>query len=56
MSTTNFWKELFLHISVPFEIEDVKEISSNCGTTWIDMKDGSTYYISIERAEVTDRE
>jgi len=55
MTTTNFWKELFLHISIPFKIDDVKEITSSCGSTWIDMKDGTTYYISIERAEVTGR-
>jgi hypothetical protein len=55
MTSTNFWKELFLHIKIPFDIVDVKEITSSCGSTWIDMKDGTTYYISIERAEVTDR-
>jgi len=55
MTTTNFWKELFLHISIPFEIAGVKAISSNNGSTWIDMEDGTTYYISIERAEVTER-
>ncbi len=55
MTTTDFWKELFLHISIPFEINEVKEITSSDGSTWIDMNDGSTYYISIESAEVTER-
>ena len=55
MTKTEFWAELFLHIAIPFEIDDVREITSNCGSTWIDMKDGTTYYISIERAEVTGR-
>jgi len=55
MTTTKFWGELFLHITVPFEIDEVKEIISNCGSTWIDMIDGTTYYISIERAEISGR-
>jgi len=55
MSTTNFWKELFLHISIPFDIAEVKEITSTGGRTWIDMTDGTTYHISIERAEITER-
>ena len=55
MTTTKFWGELFLHITVPFEINDVREINSTDGSTWIDMNDGTTYYISIERVEITNR-
>ena len=55
MTTTKFRAELFLHITLPFQIHDVKEITSSCGCTWIDMKDGTAYYISIESAEITER-
>jgi hypothetical protein len=50
MTTTTFWKELFLHITIPFEINDVKEISCYEGSMWIEMKDGAVYYICFESA------
>ncbi len=51
MEANEFWKELLLSIDFPFEPEEVKEIISNCGTTWIDLKDGRSFYISIEPCE-----
>lgn len=55
MSTSDFWKELFLHMSIPFEIEDVKQISCYEGSMWIEMKDGAVYYICFECVGTTDR-
>lgn len=51
MTTPDFWKQLFIHLILPFEIEDVAEITSNCGSTSIDMNDGTAYYIVIGQAE-----
>ena len=51
MDKTRFWELLSEDLSLPFEIENVKEIESNCGSTWIELQNGSSYFISIERCE-----
>lgn len=55
MSTTDFWKQFFLHVRIPFDIAQVKTITFQFGSTWIDMNDGAAYYINIERAEIPGR-
>jgi hypothetical protein len=51
MDTTRFWELLSENVSLPFEIANVKEIETNCGSTWIQLQDGSSYFISIEPCE-----
>ncbi len=51
MEQTTFQSELIQHLEFPFEAEDVKSVESNCGSVWIELKDGATYFISIDRCE-----
>jgi len=51
MDTSTFWKELLQHIEWPFSIEEVEKVESNGGSTWIDLKNGDTYYISLGKVE-----
>lgn len=54
MKQEEFYQKLSEHIELPFELEDVKEIDSNCGSTWIELHNGSIYYIIIDRSEPID--
>lgn len=55
MIAKNFWNQLKEIIELPFELEDVAEITGNCGTIHITMKDESTYYIDIQKCETDAR-
>jgi hypothetical protein len=56
MLARNFWNQLKEIIELPFELESVTAVSGNCGTVHIDMEDGSTYYIDIQKCESDARE
>ena len=50
--TINEIKEaLFDYITDEINIEDITSIESNCGTLWIDFKDGSTKSLSLMETE-----
>lgn len=51
MSFEEFQAALFENVSFPFEFSEVKEIESNCGSTWIMLLDGSSYFIMVEKCE-----
>jgi hypothetical protein len=51
MELKDFYVALRYHLSLPFEVEQVMEVTSSCGTTWIDLKDGSRFYLSIGQCE-----
>lgn len=46
-----FWKLLSNEIELPFDIEEVRQIESNCGSVWIDLDNGKTFSISIMQCE-----
>jgi hypothetical protein len=51
MESNKFWNVLTTAIDLPFLEEDVKEISSNDKTVWIELNDGDTYYLTIQKCE-----
>jgi hypothetical protein len=51
MLTQEFWSKLALSLELPFEVEDVIEIESNAGSTWIEVADGSSFYIIIDQCD-----
>lgn len=51
MSISEFYNTLQQGLSLPFEVADVTNIESNCGSVYIDLKDGTSYFISIEACE-----
>lgn len=51
MKHEEFVEVLLQHIQFPFEPEEVKEVDSNCGSVFIDLHDGRTYFIYIERCD-----
>lgn len=51
MNANEFWQKLQTCIDLPFEIDEVVDIEGNCGSTWIEMTDGSTYYVIIEQCD-----
>lgn len=54
MLEEKFWEQISSNIELPFEIEDVKEIESNCGSTWINLKNGSSFSITVYKCEEED--
>jgi len=51
MDNREFWMELKRELELPFDTADVTSVAENCGTTWIEMKDGSTYFLTIQKCE-----
>jgi len=51
MTQETFFSQLASQLNLPFEISEVAEIESNCGSTWIILLDGSSYFITIEKSE-----
>jgi coenzyme F420-reducing hydrogenase beta subunit len=51
MESSEFYQELYQAIELPFEVEQVEDIETNCGSVWITLKDGSIYYITIAKCE-----
>lgn len=56
MTFNDFWRELSDEIALPFEIEDVEAIETNAGSTWIILKDKSSYFIMVEKCEGNEEE
>lgn len=55
MKETEFWERLRASLEFPFEIDDVELLESDAsGTVYIDLKDGTSYYLSINEAELYD--
>ena len=55
MTEEQFVKELLWTLDFPFEHEEVTAIVTNLdGGCFIDLKDGSTYYITIGKCEEPD--
>lgn len=51
MSFEEFQTTLFENVTFPFEFSDVANIESNCGSTWVMLNDGSSYFVSIDKCE-----
>lgn len=51
MTAKDFKTALFENIDLPFEFEDVGEVESNCGSTWINLKDGSSFFITVGKCK-----
>jgi hypothetical protein len=54
MTKETFFSQLIANLNFPFEISDVSEIESNCGSTCITLQDRSSYFIAIEKCENLD--
>lgn len=55
MKENQFWEELKQHLSFPFDFDDVELLESDAsGTVYIDLKDGTSYYLSINESEYYD--
>lgn len=51
MTFEMFKNELLENLSLPFEVSEVTEIESNCGSTWITLQNGNSFFITIEQCE-----
>ncbi len=51
MAFEEFQTTLFQNVNFPFEFSQVIDIESNCGSTWITLKDGSSFFITVEKCE-----
>lgn len=51
MVTETFFRELAQKIELPFAIEEVEEIEENAGITWVILKSGKVYSVSIIECE-----
>lgn len=55
MKETEFWERLKASLEFPFEIDDVELLESDAsGAVYIDLKDGTSYYLSINESEYYD--
>jgi hypothetical protein len=53
MTLIEFWNKMRDEVELPFYPNDVESIESNAGSTWINLKDGTSYYITIDKCENT---
>lgn len=51
MKEKEFFEQLQSNLDFPFEISEVAAIESNCGTVWIEDKNGKTYFITVQEGE-----
>ena len=47
MTQNEFQENLFNSIEWPFELEEVIEVESNCGSVWINLQDGRSFFVMI---------
>lgn len=45
---------LFENLSFPFEFSEVKTVESNCNSIWINLHNGDTFFIMIEKCEFSE--
>lgn len=54
MQYNEFYEKLrdaALELITDFQTEDVKSVETNCGTTWIELKDGTVYYLTLQQCQ-----
>lgn len=51
MEENEFYRDLAVKITLPFPVEEVDYIEENAGTTWIILKSGVVYALSVIRCE-----
>lgn len=52
MKEQEFWEALKQQLDIPFDFDDVDLIESDAsGTVYIDLKDGTSFYIAIEETD-----
>ena len=51
MESNKFFNLLTQAIELPFEVEDVSDISEGAGTIYIDLDDGRCFYLTIKECE-----
>ena len=51
MNNETFYTELAQKITLPFNIEDVKEIEENAGSIWFILKNGKIFSLLIIQCE-----
>ena len=56
MDSITFKKALLNALELPFTPEAVDEVESNCGTTWIALKNGKVYALQVVESEKEESE
>lgn len=56
MDSTTFKNALLNALELPFAPEEVAEVESNCGTTWIMLKNGKVYALQVVESENEENE
>lgn len=52
MTEEQFWEAIKKNLDVPINFEDIETVEGGLmGEVYIDMKDGSCYFIMIDKAE-----
>lgn len=51
MEENEFYRELASKITLPFSMEEVDYVEENADTTWIVLKNGEVYALSVIRCE-----
>lgn len=55
MTEEKFWELLKKNLDIPFEFEDVELVEGGLmGEVYVDMKDGSCYFLTLDKAEYGD--
>lgn len=51
MESNKFWNTLTNAITLPFDEDNVITVEENAGTTYIELEDGSTYYLDFQKCD-----
>jgi len=51
MEANKFWELVRECFTLPFGMENVNQIQSNCNSTWIELKESNSYFINAELCE-----
>lgn len=54
MDSITFKNALFNAWELPFTPEEVEDVESNCGSTWITLKNGKVYALLVVECENED--
>lgn len=52
----NIKNDIVSFVLTDFTIEDIENVEENCGSLFIDLKDGKTYYVQIVEVEKIDED
>ena len=56
MDSTTFKNAFLTALELPFAPEEVERVESNCGSTWITLKNGRVYALQVVECENEENE